>query len=89
MVGSPVHGALAHRGRVASPQPDPVGAPIPVPGASTVGGSAGGVGAMFFFGLAALLALAGLVRPRVISVLRRTTVVAAPQPFLALLERPG
>jgi hypothetical protein len=85
-VGRPVTG---HRGRPVGPQPPPVGAPGPVPVATPAGGSASGLGGIFFFGLAALLALAGLFRPRVISVLRRTGNAAAPQPFLALLERPG
>jgi hypothetical protein len=66
-----------------------VDAPNPIPAASSNGGGAGGSGGLFFFGLAALLASAGLVRARVISVLRRTVDAAAPQPFLALLERPG
>jgi hypothetical protein len=85
-IDSSVHPAVVHD---TPSQPDPVSPPIPVPGASAIGGSAGGLGAVFFFGLAALLASAGLVRPRGISVLRGTADAAAPQPFLALLERPG
>jgi hypothetical protein len=81
--------ATGHRVPPVAPQPRPVQTPAPVPAAATAGGSAGGIGGLFFFGLATLLALAGLVRARVSSVLRRTTDAAAPQPFLALLERPG
>lgn len=87
--GSFDRAAVGHRAPSVGPQPDPIGAPAPVPDASTEGGTAGGLGAFFFFGLAALLASAGLVRPRVLSVLRRTAKPAAPQPFLSLLERPG
>jgi hypothetical protein len=82
-----------HRVAPVRPQRHPVGAPMPmpmpVPAASTPGGSASGLGGVFFFGLAALLASAGLFRARVISMLRGTLDSAAPQPFLALLERPG
>jgi hypothetical protein len=63
--------------------------PSPIPAASSNGGAAGGLGGLFFFGMAMLLAVAGLVRARVISRLRRTAAAVAPQPFLALLERPG
>jgi hypothetical protein len=70
-------------------QGHPVDVPIPVPAASPLGGSASGVGGLFFFGLAALLASAGFLRARVISALHGTADSAAPQPFLALLERPG
>src|SRR6185312_9047094 len=84
---------IGHQGHhpvaLATPQRDPVDAPIPVPAASTVGGSASGLGGLFFFGLATLLASAGLFRARVISALRTDAGGATPQPFLALLERPG
>jgi hypothetical protein len=81
--------ALAHRVPPVAPQPHPVDAPVPVPAASTAGGSASGLGGLFFFGMAALLASAGLARVRVISLLRRTADAAAPQPYLGLLEQPG
>jgi len=84
-----VRPAAGHRVPPVGPSPRPVDVPSPVPAASTVGGSAGGLGGLFFFGLAALIALAGLFCARVTSVLRRTADAAAPQPFLALLERPG
>jgi hypothetical protein len=71
-----------------TPEPSPVGPPAPAPPAP-VGGSASGGSGLFFFGLAALLALAGLAVPRVISTVRTATGVAGPQPFLCLLERPG
>jgi hypothetical protein len=47
------------------------------------------VGFFFFFGVAALLALAALVVPSVIWTLAATGRPAAPRPFLRLLERPG
>ncbi|HET6871010.1 MAG TPA: hypothetical protein VFH80_34180 [Solirubrobacteraceae bacterium] len=84
-----VRPAFRNRVPLTAPQPHPVDAPTPIPAAGMVGGSAGGIGGLFFFGLAALLALAGLVRAGMISVLRRTPHAATPQPFLALLERPG
>ncbi len=83
------HPAPRHRVVSTAPQPFPVETPSPVPAASTVGGSASGLGGIFFFGVAALLAFAGLVHSPMTSVLRRTADAAAPQPFLALLERPG
>ena len=88
-VGSGVRPAFGHHVAPAEPQPNPVGSPMPLPAASSTGGSAGGLGGLFFFGLAALLAAAGLVRPRVFRMLRRTVDTAGPQPFLCLLERPG
>jgi hypothetical protein len=83
-------GQRRHRVAPLRPQRHPLAAPVPVPTASTVGGSANGIGGLFFFFvLAALLASAGLLRARGISTLHRTVDSAAPQPFLALLERPG
>jgi hypothetical protein len=61
----------------------------PVPSGSPIGGGASGGSGFFFFGVAALLALAGLVVPRVIGTVRATAAAAAPQPFRSLLERPG
>src|SRR5581483_10151002 len=87
--GASARPASARRAAPVEPQGPPVGTPVPVGAASTTGGSAGGIGGVFFFGLAALLAFAGLVRARVLFVLRRTPDAAWPQPFLALLERPG
>src|SRR5581483_3811553 len=88
-IGASARPASARRAAPVEPQGPPVGTPVPVGAASTTGGSAGGIGGVFFFGLAALLAFAGLVRARVLFVLRRTPDAAWPQPFLALLERPG
>jgi hypothetical protein len=43
----------------------------------------------FFFSVVALLALAALVLPRVLCVLRVFAASWALEPFVALLERPG
>jgi len=51
--------------------------------------ASGGLGFFFFFGVAALLALAALVVPRVIWTLAATPRPVSPRPFLCLLERPG
>jgi hypothetical protein len=50
--------------------------------------ASGGLG-FFFFGVAALLALAALVVPSVIWTLATTPRPVPPRPFLCLLERPG
>jgi hypothetical protein len=62
----------------------------PATGAYGTGGGAatGGLG-IFFFGIAALLALAGLIVPRLIWRLGTTAPPAVAPPFLALQERPG
>jgi hypothetical protein len=64
--------------------------PVPDTGALGTGGDAasGGLG-LSFVGIAALVALAFLAAPRMIWALRTTRRLAAPQPFLSLLERPG
>jgi hypothetical protein len=51
--------------------------------------ASGGLGSFFFFGVAALLALAALVVPGVIWTLATTARPVPPRPFLCLLERPG
>jgi hypothetical protein len=53
------------------------------------GFGAGGGSGFYFFGVAALLALAALFVPRVICVLRMFARSRGPQPFVLLLERPG
>jgi hypothetical protein len=78
-------GASAGQAPVAGPSALP-----PATGASGIGGGAatGGFG-IFFFGAAALLALALLAMSRLMWVLRTTVLLAAPTPFLSLQERPG
>lgn len=71
----------------------PVAGPSVLPTATGAYGgrgeaATGGFG-LSFFGIAALLALSGLVVPRVVWTLRITARVAAPQPLVSLLERPG
>ena len=61
----------------------------PLPSVPLVAGGASGGSGFFFFFVAALLALAGLLVPRVIGTVRTTTDGPPPQPFLWLLERPG
>jgi hypothetical protein len=63
--------------------------PLPDTGVYAGGGNAAGGGLGFFFGVAALLALAVVVVPRVIWALDTTTRLAPPAPLLSLLERPG
>ena len=71
----------------------PVAGPSVVPPATGAAGSGGGAATggfgIFFFGAAALLALALLAMSRLMWVLRTTVLLAAPQPFLSLQERPG
>ena len=63
--------------------------PAPAPAPNGVGGSAAGGGSGFFFGVAALFALAALFVPRVICTLRTFVFSHAPEPFFLLPERPG
>jgi hypothetical protein len=51
--------------------------------------ASGGLGFSFFFGIAALLALAALGVPSVIWTLATRARPVPPRPFLSLLERPG
>jgi len=62
---------------------------VPMSAVPAAGGAASGGSGFFFFGAAVLLALAGLLVPTVIGTVRTTVAVAAPHPFLCLLERPG
>jgi hypothetical protein len=66
----------------------PVAAPAVAPGSFTGGGAGGGSG-LFFFGLAAVLGLAGVAVPRLVCSVRPVAVAAVREPFLRLLARPG
>jgi hypothetical protein len=66
----------------------PVAAPAVAPGSFTGGGAGGGSG-LFFFGLAAVLGLAGVAVPRLVCPVRPVAVAAVREPFLRLLARPG
>jgi hypothetical protein len=61
----------------------------PATGAYGGGGEAATGGVGFFFGIAALLALAYLIVARLIWRIRSIVRVTAPQPYLCLQERPG
>ncbi|MBV9801245.1 MAG: hypothetical protein JO039_24595, partial [Solirubrobacterales bacterium] len=74
---APIHGPAAP---VA-----PNGGPSGTGADSAAGGGSGG----FFFGVAALLALAALFVPRVLCTLRTFRLSRAPDPYSLLLERPG
>jgi hypothetical protein len=54
-----------------------------------VSSAANGASGFFFFGTAALAALAAMSLPRVLGTLRAFGASRAPQPFVLLLERPG
>jgi len=76
-------------GSTLEPSTVPAVPPAPVPaGPQGAAGATGGSG-FFFFSVAALLALTGLLIPGVLGSLRTSISVAPPQPFLCLLERPG
>jgi hypothetical protein len=79
-------------GRVGGRLPGSV-PPVSLPGAVPFGGGGDGVGGgsgfFFFFGVAGLVALAGLLVPRGLWALGVTVRPALPQPFICLLERPG
>jgi hypothetical protein len=67
----------------------PVAAPPAVAPGSFTGGGAGGGSGLFFFGLAAVLGLAGVAVPRLVCPVRPVAVAAVREPFLRLLARPG
>ena len=91
-VAPDAHSRLTHAGATPGGMRRPSPA-APVPGPSVFAGGAdaagGGLGFSFFFGIAALLALAALVVPSVIWTLAATVRPAPLRPFLSLLERPG
>jgi hypothetical protein len=86
----PQHPVRARRITSASPLPSS-SLPLPANGALVGGGNAagGGLSPFFFFGVAALFALAVGVVPGVIWTLAATTRLAPPRPFVSLRERPG
>jgi hypothetical protein len=86
----PILSAHAHGSAIRVPA-SVAGASVipPATGAYGSGGGASSGGLGFFFGIAALLALASLAVAGLIWRLRPTVSWVAPPPFLALQERPG
>jgi hypothetical protein len=86
-MGRPAAGGRDGRVPAATPLPT-VAAPAAAPGSFT-GGSVGGGSGLFFFGLAAVLGLAGVAVPRLVCSVRPVAAAAVREPFLRLLARPG